>query len=124
MLGDGRMLMQLAFSPDGQSIAAADDDGAGPIALFSVANGSVLARFSGHQGKVTGLAFSPDGATLAATVDDGSLKCWEIANGSLRLDVHGKHESLDAVLFLDAEHVAAAGRDVDEGPPICVWKLP
>lgn len=119
----GRMITQLTFSPDGRGMAAADGEKAGLIAVYSVADGQAIATFSGHEGRTTCLAFSPDDATLAATDDNGTLKCWAIASGKLTLDVHGKHESLSAVTFLDADHVAAGGRDVDEGPPISVWNV-
>ncbi len=71
-----------------------------------------------------GLAFSPDGAKLAATDDDGALLCWDTVSGELVLDVRGKHEGLSAVTFLDQRQLAAGGRDVDEGAPVSVWKLP
>jgi len=77
-------LPDLAFSPDGRTLAAAwtaDDT----VAIWNVATGQLrqtpsvpLSRPSGSYN--TGiLAFSPDGSTLATGAVDGTVRLWDVA---------------------------------------------
>lgn len=54
----------LAFSPDSQLLLTASDDG--HMKLCDVAQGSVIATFSGHSSWVLAVAFSPNGAHFAS----------------------------------------------------------
>jgi WD40 repeat protein len=65
----------LNFSPDGQTIASASEDG--QIYLWQVATGEVIATFSGHQKPVNHVAFSPNGQLLASASSDGTIKLWD-----------------------------------------------
>jgi WD40 repeat protein len=67
----------LNFSPDGQTIASASEDG--QIYLWQIATGKVLAVFQGHQQPVNHVAFSPNGQLLASASSDGTIKLWDIA---------------------------------------------
>ncbi len=118
-----RSFRHLAFAPHGDLLAATlDDEGAG-IHIFAVGDGKIRTRITGYTGRASHVAFSPDGAHLAAALDDGILRVWDAATGAAVLQAHGTHESLSAVTFLDARHVAAAGRDVNLGAPVTVWTI-
>ena len=71
----------LAFSPDGQLLAAAD--AAGRTALWSPGARHPAALLpQPESGGVTALAFSPDGSTLAAGGADGITCLWDVATRS------------------------------------------
>jgi len=67
----------LAFSPDGQWLATASEDGA--IRLWSVKTGTLASRLDGHSGPVRAVAFSPDGLFIA-TAGSEETRLW---NGTL-----------------------------------------
>jgi hypothetical protein len=75
------------------------------------------------RGGVTGLAFSPSGTRLAATNEDGFVRVWNWRQNELLLEVRGRQESMNAVVFLAEDRIAAAGRDVATGPPVYAWKI-
>jgi WD40 repeat protein len=76
----------LAWSPDGSTLAVAAADG---IELYNDANFiSLPRRFvaenegPGHQPEC--VAFNPDGTTLAAGYEDGTLRLWDVTGNTVR----------------------------------------
>ena len=69
----------LAFSPDGSTLASADESGR--ITLWDVASGKQRSTLNSSAGEtVTGMSFSPDGGILASTVKD-RITLWDVASG-------------------------------------------
>lgn len=67
---------RLALSPDGKTLATADDKG---VKLWDVTMGKQVAAFDERNPQVIVVAFSPDGKTLAAGGFDGVIKLWDVA---------------------------------------------
>lgn len=61
------------FSPDGQQILTASDDG---TARLWDLTGKQLAVFEGHTGIVQGAVFSPDGQQVLTASGDGTARLW------------------------------------------------
>jgi WD40 repeat protein len=66
------MLDDVAFSPDGKTLAAASGDGT--VQLWDVVNGSLIEKLKGHSGGVRAVVFSPDGRTLASGGGDQTVR--------------------------------------------------
>ncbi|HWS36634.1 MAG TPA: serine/threonine-protein kinase [Actinoplanes sp.] len=77
---DADAVLNLAFSPDGTSLAAATvSDGVRLYDLRDPARPRLLSRFAGDSGTVTTVAFDPGGGILAAGGDQRTVGLWSLA---------------------------------------------
>lgn len=75
-LGKGEVT-DVAYSPDGNSIAVATHIG---IWLYDAHTYQELSLLTGHKGSVLSIAFSPDGEILASGSADGTVLLWHITS--------------------------------------------
>jgi hypothetical protein len=80
-------------------------------------------RADGYDDEIRDVAFSPDGGLLACAHSNGDVHVWNVGTGRHVRHLRGMQESMNAVAFLNDHSLAAAGRDVDFGPPVYVWPL-
>lgn len=67
--------LQLAFAPDGRSIAVSVDHA---VLWLSAPDGELRERFEVPVKGVQGVAISPDGRFLAGAATDGRVRVWEL----------------------------------------------
>ncbi|QEH31644.1 Serine/threonine-protein kinase PknB [Aquisphaera giovannonii] len=116
---------EMAFSPDGRSLAAGCDPGA--VILWDLATGRHVRLRLGdphRTGPVLSLAFSPDGSKLAVSewaVPGGAtpVTVWEVATGRRIAEYPGRRDRATRLLF------AADGRSllIASGPTLRRWRL-
>jgi RNA polymerase sigma factor (sigma-70 family) len=70
------MVRDLAFSPDGHTLAI--PDAGGTVRIVETATGSERLRLTGHAGEIWSLAFSPDGRRLASGGADTTILIWDL----------------------------------------------
>ncbi len=75
LVGHSNSVSAVAFSPDGQRLAAGGLDGT--VRLWELHGGQLLRTLRGHSVRVFSVAFSPDGFWLVSTSDDGLVKLWD-----------------------------------------------
>ncbi len=76
----------VAFSPDGQWMAAAGGVSTGAlfpadIKLWNVTNGQVVRTLKSHAASVESIAFSPDGKRLVSGSMDETIRVWDTTTG-------------------------------------------
>jgi ABC-type phosphate transport system substrate-binding protein len=100
----------LAYSPDGQLIAAASNNG--QVRLFDAEGNAVGEPLSGLTGQLSSLAFSPDGTRLVGASDDGSIQFWQTDGTPIGNPLTGHDSAITSVVFSpDGESIATAGAD-------------
>ncbi len=101
----------VAFSPDGQWLAAGGWDG--KVRLWNLASGRLeCATLEGHSGEVHQVIFSPDGRSLASAGNEGKVRLWEVESGRDLGSLAVRTGSVRTVAFSpDGRKLAAAGSD-------------
>jgi small GTP-binding protein len=99
----------LAWSPDGQRIAAGALDGC--IWIFDAHSGKQLGLLEGHTAEVFGVAFSPDGKLLASGSSDGTVRFWNADTGQTVHVCEGHSGDVYSVAFSPDGKLLASGAD-------------
>jgi WD40 repeat protein len=73
---DRRWIRAIALSPDGRTVATAEDRSA---LLYELATGSLRRAVDGHRGGVSSLAFTADGKRLVTASWDHTALVWDVA---------------------------------------------
>ncbi len=105
----------VAFSPDGQLLAAGSTDG--QVRLWSSQTGELEQVFEGHQRPVNSVEFSPDGALLAVGVIDTRVYVWRVAEGSLFTTLDGNPGAVRDLEF----HPAGRWLAVAAANEVWIW---
>ena len=82
---------QIAYSPDGQHLAAACHDKS--VRIWSTESGQLEQELSAHAGRVHGVAYSPDGRLLASASYDKTCKLWDAESGEVLGDIAAVHRA-------------------------------
>jgi WD40 repeat protein len=102
--------LELAFSPDGTTLATAAAGRDNAVTLREVASGRELRRLPVKGHYPTGLSYSPDGRVLAVADDSGGGSLWELASGHQLADFGGPLVGPGALAFSpDGKTIAFTG---------------
>jgi eukaryotic-like serine/threonine-protein kinase len=109
----------LAFSPDGNTLAAAAG-GEPQILLWNIQKKTLSMTLRGHSELITSLVFLPNGKTLVSGSYDNTIRLWSLASGQeiARLTNH-THRVSSLALSADGRILASAGWD----KTIRIWDL-
>ena len=106
-------VLSVVFSPDGNTIATGNLDGAlHTLLLWDIATGRLLRTFTGHAGSACSVAFSPDGNTIPSPSWDHTVRLWDTASGHLLRTFTGHTDELNSTSFSpNGNTIASAGDD-------------
>src|SRR5262245_318132 len=95
----------LAFSPDGEIVAAST----GPtIYLWNPKTGELIRRLEGHKDWLLALTFSSDGKKLASHARDKMTKVWDVAGGKLVQEFEDYHDGSASLAFAPGDKTLAS----------------
>ena len=117
--GQSTRLTSLAFSPDGETVAAGSENGA--VNLWSVKTGQPKEPLRWHVGSVHAVAFSPDRRWLASGGDDKTVQLIDRATGQ-RSHRFRTGTSVNRLSFSPDSQSLAAASD-SSGPSVRLWDL-
>lgn len=113
---EGERVNQVAYSPDGKTLAAASSLG---IHFYDVQTLKLL-RFIPAETWVRTLAYSPNGSFLVAGYYDDTVRLWSTGDGTLVRTLEGPTDQVHSVAFSpDGQFLAAASND----NAIRVWRV-
>ena len=118
LLGHSYWMYDIAYSPDGQLIGTASDDGS--LILWQATDNSLVRQIEGSHGGFTSLAFSPNNLLLASGSWDGNVDLWEPGNGNLLRTMKEQDYSVRDVEFSPDGDLLAAASDTNS---ILVWRV-
>jgi WD40 repeat protein len=107
---------QLAFSPDGQRIAAFSDR---IVRLWDVATGEEVYTIRLDREDPSGIALTPDGGLIAASCADHTSRIYDLADGQPLAVIPGPSVMWAVAFSSDGGYLAAAA---DSGS-VCLYRL-
>jgi WD40 repeat protein len=108
-LGHTDAIMDVAFSPDKQSVMTASRDNT--ARLWSI-NGGLLRTYIGHTSTVYSVDMSPDGTKILTSSRDNTAKLWDKETGSLIHTFKGHtYDVFDAHFSPDGQSIVTASGD-------------
>jgi WD40 repeat protein len=100
----------VAFSPDGDTVAATSADGT--VHLWDTESGTPIGSpLSGHAGTVNVVAYSPDGGSLATGGEDHAIRLWNARTRRLTATITAHTDAVRALTFADYGTTLASGSD-------------
>ena len=106
-------VLALAFTPDGERLATADDDSV--VRLWRVRDGKLDERLPRlDRGRIIDLSFSPAGRRLVGAGADANAYVWNLDSGRLERTLSGHRDDLTSAAFSpDGKLVVTASVDHD-----------
>jgi WD40 repeat protein len=105
--GASSAIMAVAWSPDGASVATANEDG--QVSIYGLPSRGLLRSWAAHADAAAALAWSPDGKTLVSGGYDKSIKFWNPATGELVRSLDGHTGWILSLAFSPDGQTLASG---------------
>jgi WD40 repeat protein len=119
LTGHKGKVWDVAFSPDGKTIASGSVDDT--LRLWSVDPPRLVRTMQGHPFPVLKVKFSPNGAWLATGSMDGIVRFWQVSNGMLLETLEGHTGWITGLdISPDARWLASSAQD----ETVRLWRLP
>src|SRR5262249_57755882 len=112
--GHSRLAAQVAFSPDGETVAGGGEEGT--VNQWDVKTGDQRKTLRWHGGPVGAVAFSPDGRWLASGGVDRTVQLVDWASGERRRTLP-LEKPLPGPAFSPHSQTPAAGTAAPPPPP-------
>ena len=115
LVGLSERIQDVAFSPDGKSLAVAGGNPArmGEIQIWNVADRELEVSVAVTYDTLFGVSWSPDNKFVAFGCTDNSVRAIDVESGAQVLLQRAPNDwTLDTVFSVDGSHVVSVGRDM------------
>ena len=102
-------VVSAAFSPDGERVVTASDDGTARV--WGADGRGRPVPLAGHEGALVSAAFSPDGRWLLTASTDGTARLWNADGGRPAVLAGHRKAVVGAAFSPDSERVVTASTD-------------
>ncbi|HEX4142220.1 MAG TPA: M56 family metallopeptidase [Pirellulales bacterium] len=103
-------ILATAYSPDGGSVATADEEG--QVSVYALSPPRLLRSWTAHTDAAAALAYSPDGRTLVSGGYDKAVKVWNLSTGELVRSLEGhKGWVMSLAISHDGQTLASGSYD-------------
>jgi WD40 repeat protein len=109
--GYSTQIYQVAFAPDGKSIAASTYDGS--VSIWDIENGNMVKLPPGTNRRFACFAFSPDSRKLAVCGDNGRIRLWDLAAQKMVYET----QQIANELYMNSLAFTEDKRIISEGAP-------
>lgn len=103
------VLMSVAVSPDGETVAWGEAGGG--INVWHISNGTLLYRLESHSDHVMSLAYSPDGTMLVSGSADQTVLVWRLSDGTVEATYPHSDWIEDVTFTPDGLHIVSSAED-------------
>src|SRR5262249_39070785 len=101
-------VFNVAFSPDGKTLASSSQDGTAKV--WDATTGRLIHDLRGHSPDICWrVAYSPDGTMLASGGRDQTVKIWDAASGRLIRTLRGHQGTVLSVAFCPVGQLLVSG---------------
>jgi small GTP-binding protein len=114
--GSNKLINEIAWSPDGETIASVLQDHT--ICLWNTKNNNVTHMLEGHTGAFISLDWSPDGNTLASASSNG-VRLWNAQSGKLIRSFETNKGANYSVAWSPDGKILASAPD----SKVCLWDI-
>lgn len=120
-------VLSVALAPDERVLAAGPGGGGGPVRIWDLEQGTLIAELDGHTARVWDVEFSPDGRLLASAGWDGAVRIWDVSTGDLVALLTGLNRFYSVAFSSDGGTLVAGGGHgelpADLSGRILIWEL-
>jgi WD40 repeat protein len=112
----------IALSLDGKKVASGSNDGV--LRLWDVDTGKVIAKWTGHKGKISSVCWNRGGQVVSGSYDDGTVKVWDVESRKTTLAIETGLSGAGAVIYSpDTTMIATGGHKKGSEEYIKIWDV-